>query len=174
MGGGGVLAEQTQLCYSCSRTPCGGKRFCTGATTSAILNGGSCFVFLHTGPLPEVLAQPAHRRNSDPKGYVWGRCLWPHSMQPPVNKWNLSTKKKVRLYFITQILFLYPRNCSLVLLLTLLIRGDTLFSFFLNESRRVKCELSVNWVEGLKALFQNSPSGKPTLNSSFCFHIWIR
>ena len=29
------------------------------------------------------------------------------------NKWNLSTKekKKVRLYFITQILFLYPRNC---------------------------------------------------------------
>lgn len=130
VGGGGVLAEQTQLCYSCSRTPWG-KRFCTGATTSAIWMEGPCFVFLHR---PFTLR--CWHSQLGCGGTLIRRAMYeaavcgPTASAAPVNKWNLSTKKKVRLYFITQILFLYPRNCSLVLLLTLLIRGDTLFSFF--------------------------------------------
>lgn len=45
---------------------------------------------------------------------------------------------------LPRLCFYIPGTVNWFLLLTLLIRGDTLFSFFLNESRRVKCELSVN------------------------------
>lgn len=63
----------------------------------------------------------------------------PHSMQPPVNKWNLSTKKKVRLYFITEILFLYP-GIFIGFAADTVDQRNTLFHFFLMKAE----ELSVN------------------------------
>lgn len=105
-GGGGVLAGPAQLCCSASRS----QPICT-RPAAAILN---CGVRRQASVLAGAEAPPAdsafsRTRSSGPKGQVRGFC----SRQAPCKQVKLDQtqrkrEKKVRLYFIMQILFPFP------------------------------------------------------------------
>ena len=96
--GRGKAAEFSQLGRA--------QHLCSPA--AAILNYVLCAALLPMAHLPEVLAQTCRTGTFDLKVRCLGLCLW----RQWVNETRLSIKvKKKRLDFITQILFLFPRNC---------------------------------------------------------------